>query len=263
MVASVVAATLRVLIRRALSERLNGAFFRALFATCAAVFVVPAQAGACRLALVLAFDVSASVDAQEYRLQSEGTAVALLSPEVRRLLLDQGSPVAIAVMLWSGPAHQTIVADWTMIDSPATLEALAARIAGFARPPGDGRTAVGAAMLGAGRLLGRAPDCDAATLDIAGDGENNAGPEPAPLRGRPPLAGVGINALAIGGDLPMDHGGPADEGGRLSGWFTAHVLHGPGAFVERADDYRDLARAMRRKLVRELSPALIGALSAR
>ncbi|MFN6979640.1 MAG: DUF1194 domain-containing protein, partial [Gemmobacter sp.] len=93
---------------------------------------------------------------------------------------------------------------------------------------------------------------------IAADGENNAGIAPGLVRAAPALAGVVVNALAVGGDLPLDHGTIAEEGGRLSAWLEANVIRGPGAFVERAEDYRDFERAMERKLLRELGGMVLG-----
>ncbi len=227
-----------------------------------AALLLAAPAGAaCRQGLILALDVSASVNAAEYRLQAEGTAAALLSPAVRDILLDPAEPpVALAAFLWSGPDAQTLILPWRLIDGPEALAAAAARIAGAPRPPVDGSTAVGAAMLFAEALFAAAPGCPVLTLDISGDGENNAGPAPQTVRQRPGLAGVTINALAVKGDLPLDHGDFATHVGALSAWFAAHVIHGPGAFVERAWDYTDFEAAMTRKLLRELAPPLLGGL---
>ena len=69
----------------------------------------------CRLALVLAFDVSASVDDREYRLMMQGTATALRDPEVRRAALS-GAPVAVAAYVWAGAREQAVAADWLELD---------------------------------------------------------------------------------------------------------------------------------------------------
>lgn len=226
-----------------------------------ALLAGPAAAD-CRLALVLGFDVSASVDAREYRLMMEGTAAALVSPAVMRAALAD-RPVAVAAFVWAGAREQAVVARWTLLDGPAALERFAARIAAFPRPEGDpmgpwrGRTAVGSALIAARQLLDQAPRCDTETVDLAGDGESNDGPEPGPLR-----AGLfpngQINALAVGGDLPLDHGTVFEEGGRLTAYLQRHVIWGPGAFVEGADSYDDFEAAMARKLEREFRPLLLG-----
>jgi len=219
-------------------------------------------AAECRLALVLGFDVSASVDAREYALMMQGTAAALVSPAVAAAALAD-RPVAIAAFVWAGRREQALVARWSMIESTADLARLAARISAFPRPEGDpigpwtGRTAVGSALMSARGLLDTAPPCDSQTVDLAGDGESNDGPAPGPLRAAF-FSDVTINALAVGGDLPLDHGTMAEEGGQLSAWFAANVLWGPGAFVESAVDYDDFERVMTRKLMRELQPPLLG-----
>jgi hypothetical protein len=207
-------------------------------------------AAACRLALALALDVSASVDAAEYRLQAEGTAAALLSPAVRAAILAEPGGIALAAYVWSGERDHERVADWALIDGPEALERFAARIAAHPRPGlFDGRTAIGAAILAGARLFAMGPPCAARTLDIATDGENNAGPHPADVKGRMDFT---INALSIGGDLPFDHEALDLAAGPLTAYLMRNVIHGPGAFVEQAEDYRDVERAMTRKLLREL-----------
>lgn len=226
-------------------------------ACCLALALAPAAGPAvaqCRLALVLAFDVSASVDDREYRLMMQGTAAALRDPEVRRAALS-GAPVALAAYVWAGAREQAVAADWVLIDSAAALARLADRMAGFPRPSGDplgswsGRTGVGAALLAGAQLLDRAPVCEARTLDLAGDGVSNDGPETARLEG------ITVNALAVGGNLPLDHDGAIDG---LGDWYARMILQGPAAFVLQADGYEDFARAMRLKLLRELEPLLLG-----
>ena len=213
-------------------------------------------AAQCRLALALGFDVSASVDAREYRLMMQGTATALRDPGVVAAILA-GPPVALAAFVWAGAREQAVAAHWVMIETPADLAAFADRVGGFPRPAGDplgqwgGRTGVGGAMAAGGRLLAQRGDCEARTLDLAGDGVSNDGAD------RVDLPGVTVNALAIGGDIPLDHDGAA---GGLSGWYARRVVQGAGAFVLRADGFEDFSRAIRLKLLRELAPLLLGAL---
>lgn len=220
-----------------------------------------AQAGDCRMALVLALDVSASVDAREYGLQMQGVAAALLSPAVTQAFLAPGeAPVALAAFTFSGPQDAALTAPWRLIDGPDALRDTAARIAATPRRSTfDGRTALGAALMHGARLLEQAPACPRRVIDIAADGENNAGIAPRAARAAPALNGIEINALSIGGDLPLDHGTFADEGGQLSRYLAQHVIQGPDAFVEPAQDYADVERAMRRKLLRELRPMMLGA----
>ncbi|MEO0865387.1 MAG: DUF1194 domain-containing protein, partial [Pseudomonadota bacterium] len=76
-------------------------------------------AAACRLALLLALDVSSSVDAREDQLQRGGLAAALVAPEVVAAFLASEDPVALAAFEWSGRYNQEILFDWILINSPA------------------------------------------------------------------------------------------------------------------------------------------------
>jgi hypothetical protein len=233
-------------------------------ARCLAV-AVSAMAGsaaeaACRIALVLGLDVSASVDAEEYRLQAEGTAAALVAPEVVSAVLG-GEQVALAVFTWSGQADQSLTADWVLVESRAGLTALAARVATFPRPVAvSRRTATGSAMLYARSLLDRAPPCERQVIDLATDGTFNAGPAPEAVKQRPEFAETTINALAVSGGPVPDWRDVKDPESALELYLTNRVIHGADAFVERAEGYDDFARAMTRKLERELRGALLGAL---
>ncbi len=210
----------------------------------------------CRLALVLAFDVSASVDGREYQLMMQGTAAALRDAQVRAAALA-GAPVAVAAYVWAGRNEQAIAVDWRLIESETDLAELADRLAGFPRPSGDplgiwsGRTGVGAALAAGGRLLQRAPACDQQTIDLAGDGLNNDGPDTVRFDS------VTVNALAVAGNMPLDWDGAIDG---LSAWYAENVLQGPGAFVLVAQGYEDFGRAIRLKLLREFQPLMLGAL---
>lgn len=229
-------------------------------AALAALFTHPAEA-ACRLALVLALDVSASVDAQEYALQANGMAAALLAPPVARAILaDTGRPVALAAFLWSGPGDVSMIADWTLIDGADRLEAFAARIARHPRKVSfDGRTAIGAALAQGAFLQATAPPCDRRVIDIAADGESNAGPEPRDARQT--LDGITVNALAITGERPHDQARNDRPRRSLARYLEQNVIRGPDAFVEKALDHADFAEAMTRKLLREINPMVIGLLS--
>jgi hypothetical protein len=222
--------------------------------------VAGAAAAECRIALVLGLDVSASVDAEEYRLQAEGTAAALMAPPVMASILG-GDPAALAVFTWSGPEDQVLEADWVLVDSRTALEALAVRIATFARPAAvSRRTATGSALEFARSLLDRAPPCEREVIDLATDGTFNAGPAPEEVRSRPEFAATTINALAVAGGPVPDWRDVTDPESALELYLTNRVIHGQDAFVERAAGYGDFARAMTRKLERELRGALLGAL---
>lgn len=204
----------------------------------------------CRLSLILALDVSGSVDAREYRLQLDGVAAALDDPAVRAALLDPPErPVAVAVFEWSGGAYQRLIQDWVTLTGPEVLNALTARLRQWQRAPAPNTTALGAAMTYAMALQGRAPDCRRRVVDISGDGTNNGHPLPDTVRASGILAGTTVNALVIGAG-PSD--APDGDLAALIRYFRARILHGPDAFVETASGYEDYADAMTRKLLREV-----------
>lgn len=205
------------------------------------VVAAPAQA-ACRLALSLGLDVSSSVDAREYRLQTAGLAAALMAPEVREAFLaSPGRPVMLHVFEWSGWQQQLERLPWTLIEGPGDLERVAGHLAAQARSFEQYPTALGYAILHGGQALAERSDCERRVLDVSGDGTNNDGVAPELARRDASLSGVTINGLVVGANLTT-----------LGRYYQQFVIQGPGAFVEAAQDYEGFERAMRRKLLREL-----------
>ena len=212
-------------------------------------------ADACRLALVLAMDVSNSVDADEDQLQRQGLAQALTAPDVSDAFFASDQPVALAVFEWSGHHHQRMMQDWVLIDSPETLQQVSTNIATKPRFYYEFPTAIGFALGYSAGLFETAPFCDAQTIDISGDGVNNDGFEPQDAFGAFNLDGVTVNGLVI--DVPEDaplRAGQID----LATYYAQNVIRGPGAFIEIANGFEDVARAMELKLIRELQVMIIG-----
>jgi Protein of unknown function (DUF1194) len=203
----------------------------------------------CRLALALAMDVSRSIDASDFVIQTEGLALALEDPEVQRAILKGGGSVALAVYQWSGVTHQEILQDWVLVEGPEALDRVIWAVRAARQPELRRLTALGEAMRFGVELLAVAPPCERRVLDMAGDGQNNEGISVATLRGRVDFSGLTVNGLAIG-----EH----EQG--LVRYFRDQVISGPGAFVEVAPRQIDFPRAIRRKLLRELSGPEIGAL---
>lgn len=222
---------------------------------------IAAPAGAaCRQALVLALDVSGSVDMREYRLQLDGVAAALQDAQVRRALAAlPETPVYLAVFEWSGSRFQRLLVDWTALAGDAQVDAVAGRLRATDRVVAPQATAIGAALMRAGDLLADAPACWKRTVDVSGDGKNNDWPDPQDVHAGSALAGVTVNGLVVGaesaGTGDMAHRTAAE----LSAYFQAEVIRGPDAFVETAVGYRDYQRAMTRKLLRELQTVAVGA----
>lgn len=208
---------------------------------------VPAPALACRLALVLAVDASASVDETEYVIQRNGLAAALIAPEVQAAFLSDPEPVALAAFEWSGQWNQHMLLEWQLIRSGEDLLRAAGDLSSAERKSTQSPTALGSALGFAAGVLAEGPACEQRKIDVSGDGRNNHGFGPQLAYKHFPLTGVTVNGLAIGGAAILED---------LVAYFERQVIRGPGAFVERARDYDDFERAMRRKLEREVARAV-------
>lgn len=203
-----------------------------------------AEAPSCRLALILALDISNSVDPEEQKLQTQGLARALLDPEVQAAILAPGGAVSAMAFSWSGIRKQYRIAGWTLLDSEAAIAAFSQRIG--ERPPHrwGHPTALGRALAHAAWLHTQNPyDCGVRVIDVSGDGVNNEGLQPSAYRERGQLADLVINGLVIRNEDPDP-----------LAYYIDEVIQGPGAFAIDIDSYGDYTDAMRRKLLRELSP---------
>jgi hypothetical protein len=213
--------------------------------TAAAPSVAAAQ---CNAALVLGLDVSSSVDEDEYALQVNGLAAALASPEVSQAILGgPGSGIMAVAFAWSGAWQQTIMVDWTWLGDYPAIARFARRLQTAQRGIENWPTAMGRATEFAARLHRRNPvDCTRQLIDISGDGVNNDGAGPDWYAKRGAFEGLTINGMVILGADPDP-----------SSYYRDKLIHGPGAFVEIADSYRDYRQAIQRKLLRELRPAVV------
>ncbi|WP_299378138.1 DUF1194 domain-containing protein [uncultured Tateyamaria sp.] len=219
-----------------------------------AACVAASPAAACRLALLLALDVSSSVDATEDQLQRGGLVSALTAPEVQAAFFANDMPVALAVYEWSGRYNQEVVLDWTLVDSPAALLFAAETVAASVRSHAEFPTAMGYALGFGAEMLARAPRCLRQTIDMAGDGQNNEGFGPLLAYREFAFDEVTVNGLVV-------NAAEFTSETMLIEFFEKEVLHGPGAFLEVAQGFEDYERAMRRKLERELTPPVIGAVA--
>lgn len=211
----------------------------------------------CRQALVMALDVSSSVDAQEYALQMQGLAGALLDPQVQALLLAQPSaPVVLSVFEWSGRFDQRLIVDKIRLSSLKDLQQIATQLTRQTRPQNTRPTAIGHALKYAGQLLANGPACWQMTIDISGDGKNNDGFAPNLGKQAAIFQQITVNALVIGTDVQNGERIIDNEIAELSSYFRHLVLHGPNAFIETALGFQAYEAAMKRKLLRELSIAV-------
>lgn len=213
--------------------------------------LTPREGRACGMALLLAMDVSGSVDAGEYRLQVDGLAAALRDAEVQAALLAQRA--AVGVVQWSGLGEQHFSIPWTRIEEPAAPAALAGRVEEMRRAFRLGNTGVGAAISFAAAQFEAVTDCLLWVLDVSGDGDENVGFTVDAARRAAMGRGIIINGLAIEG---------AGTGGAITAFYRDRVIT-PDGFVETAVDHHDFARAMRYKLLRELVAPISGRQSPR
>ena len=208
----------------------------------------PAGAG-CRLALALAVDVSRSIDAQDYVIQTDGLAGALENREVRTAIFGPEGKVALAIYYWSGKGYQDLVQPWVILDSPEALDAAIWAVRRTPRPEAPLATALGDALSYGLDLMYDAPDCERRVIDVAGDGQNNEGISVARTYEREDFTGITVNGLAVG-----EH--EAD----IVDYYANEVIRGPGAFVELAPRQTDYPDVILRKLLRELEGPMIGLL---
>ncbi|MEL6571595.1 MAG: DUF1194 domain-containing protein [Pseudomonadota bacterium] len=218
-------------------------------ALAASLAALPADA--CRLALVMAIDVSNSVDATEDALQRQGVAAALVAPEVQAAFFVSPDPVSLLIFEWSGRHHQQLMVDWTEILTPADLAGVAAIVGTSQRRQRDFPTALGHALGYAATRLVEKQDCLSQTIDVAGDGRNNDGFGPGEAYDAFPFDGVTVNALAVDASI-------LETRDALVSFFENEVIRGAGAFVEVANGFDDYEATMRRKLVRELLSQVVG-----
>ncbi|MCC0019179.1 MAG: DUF1194 domain-containing protein [Hoeflea sp.] len=198
----------------------------------------------CALSLVLALDVSSSVDRDEFDLQTSGLARALRDPEVRRSIIAAGGIQATA-MEWSGRYQQVDITSWTLLGGDADIFDFADRIEGHQRTHEEFPTALGYALGYAATRLNKAPlDCARSVIDVAGDGINNEGFEPALAYRNFDFSEVTVNGLVIRGTDPDP-----------VAYYENEVIYGPGAFVVVAENFDDYEAAMKRKLLREINGA--------
>ncbi len=230
----------------------------------AAALLILAPGGAdaaCRQALAIGLDISGSVDEQEYRLQMDGLAGALLDPDVQAAFLAiPGLPVRLSVFEWAGPGSQLPVIPWIVIETAEDLSGVAAQLTAKRQSPREIQTAIGQAMLFGAQSLAGQSDCWRRTLDLSGDGESNIGPRPRDIRQSALLADVTINALVIGQDAARYLNFSQSEIKQLTAYFESEVIHGPDAFVEAAIGFEDFQDAMARKLLKELETLAVGQL---
>lgn len=202
-----------------------------------------ARAQAVDLALVLAVDVSESVDAEEYELQHEGIARAFESaPLVAAISGGAKGAIDVLVLEWSDRDKQVVTVDWTRVSDKASAATFAAKVRATRRSS-NGLTAIGDALLAAQAAFRTLPDrASRRIVDLSGDGMANIGPPPQQVRDEMVAAGITINGLAILKTEPW-----------LDQYYDMNVVGGEAAFLLQVEDFQSYATAMQQKLLAEIS----------
>jgi hypothetical protein len=230
-------------------------FFALFFGVCAPAALRAAEA--VDLELVIATDVSYSIDAEEARLQRQGIIAAFHSREVVQAIRSGAyGRIAVAYIDFSSRPYNRVVIDWQIVEDQASAEGFAARLA--AAPPTRGQsTSISDALeLAAGLIENNEWHGTRRVIDVSGDGPNNAGRRVDRVRDEVLAKGITINGLPI---INL-----ADQWNSryflpdLDRYFEGCVTGGGGSFVVVAADFQDFARAIRQKLILEMAGLLPG-----
>lgn len=203
------------------------------------------------LQLVLAVDVSRSIDEVEAELQRRGYVEALTNERVIDAILSgEHKRIALCYAEWAGTHYQVVVIDWSVIDSAGAARRFAEKLAEAPRTS-QSWTAVGAAMVfAAQRFENSGFESRRLVIDISGDGRTNDGPPAELVRDKLVTQGIVINGLPVMMNR-SNFGRPPDIG--LDKYYEENVIGGPGCFMIAASSFGDFGRAVRSKLIREIS----------
>jgi hypothetical protein len=227
---------------------------RTLLATAAAATAAGparAQGEPVDVLLVLAVDVSRSVDEDEARLQREGDRTAITDPQVVEAIRGgMIGAVGLAYVEWAGAEYQRLVLPWTRIANPAEAARWASSLAETPRASLSW-TSISGALEFSRKVLAEAPfEATRRVIDISGDGVNNSGGPVEPARARVLAEGIVINGLPIVNDRPTFGRMPPIP---LDDYYRDQVIGGAGAFLVVAADFASFGNAVKRKLIREIA----------
>jgi hypothetical protein len=212
------------------------------------------------LLLVLASDVSRSVDHPKFLLQREGYAAAVSNSQVLDAIKSgPNGKIALSFVEWSGYGAQKLVIDWTVIDGPGTARKFGDQLVELPRSFADRTSISGGIDFSAAQLARSSFDAPRRTIDVSGDGTNNAGREVRLARDEAVAKGIVINGLVILSERQMpwnaEHTNPP---GGLETYYRENVIGGPGAFVMVAEDFQSFGRAIIKKMIAEIATLRTG-----
>jgi Protein of unknown function (DUF1194) len=211
-------------------------------------------------AVVLAADVSRSINDEEFGLQRRGYAAAITSEKLLEAIHSgPHGAIALSFVEWAGESEQRIVVEWTTIRSEADAMKFADAVAAAPRSF-VGRTAIGSAIDYSMNVLSESGvTADRHVIDVSGDGTSNQGRSVIEARDAAVKSGVVINGLAIFNKRAAETGGylalHTNPPGGLAKYYHDNVIGGLGAFVLPIDNFNSFGEAMIRKLVSEIADA--------
>ncbi len=213
----------------------------------------PLQDAEVSVALVLAVDVSASINGERFQLQREGYASAVRHPAVVEAIMgSQRRQIALAVVEWASAGAQRVVVPWTLVGSEDDAERVAAILLREPRSF-DGMTAIGDAIRFAAAQFEALPyRSERRVIDVSGDGVSNDGTPPAAARDAAVARGITINGLAIMEPV-QQVASQARREPRLDEFYRENVVAGPGAFVIAVEEFESYSYALIAKIVREVA----------
>jgi uncharacterized protein DUF1194 len=216
----------------------------------------PARAVPVDLELVLAVDISRSVDDEEARLQRQGYVAAFRDPRIVEAIRSGAiGSIAVAYVEWAGADHQRTMIDWLLIQDGESAAEFAARIGELPRLS-MGWTSISGAIDYCSLLFGTGGYQGVRrVIDVSGDGINNSGRAARLARDEAVAQGIVINGLPILNDRP-NFGRPAER--NLDAYYESEVIGGPGSFLIAAEDFHAFGKAILAKLIREIAGTAAG-----
>jgi len=204
------------------------------------------------LELVLAVDVSGSVDEDEAYLQRQGYLRAVTHEQVIAAIQSgRLGRIAMTYVEWAGDHYQNTLVDWTIVHDMKSAQRFADKIATHPLQT-EMWTSISQSINYAIDILALSPHKGARrVIDLSGDGANNSGSVVVTARDRAVELGYTVNGLPIINGRPSPYGMPQIE--NLDRYYRECVIGGPGAFIIVANGFDDFARAIRRKLILEIA----------
>ena len=209
------------------------------------------------LEVILAADVSRSIDDGEFELQRKGYSSALTDPRVLTAIHGRtNGVVAVCFIEWSGEEDQQVVVDWTEIRDEEDAGTVAAAIVAAPRSF-MGRTSISAAIdFAMARFAAAKWQANRRIIDVSGDGTNNSGRAVTEARDQAIASGVTINGLEIINDKPnLGYSAHTQPPGGLPLYYRQNVIGGPNSFLIVVEDFNSFADAMANKLAKEIDVA--------